>query len=359
MHPVDVHRLHLGAHHEARVLGHHVHHRLRRPDHAAQGVDGRAVDHAGRGRAQLEVVHLLDQGQPPLPQLDLAVFEVAQLADGGLAGLGDQPHPLDGDLGDLAAVLGDGGLGLARLALQRRVLALQRQHPGELGQALAIELVLDVDLLLEHVELGAGGLVHRHQAVVLLLDLGLALAELGDFLVADLERRLELLPLGVQQLGDLGIGDGALREIGRKDDALGQIALGGEARLAGEDLVPLAFDDAEFAALVVAGQLDQDLALLDLVAVAHEDALDHAALGMLDDLAVALDLDHAVGDDRAGDLGEAAPGAEAHQHEGEGGVAEDHEPPQLPAVGGFGRQLRGKGGHDWAASWPMRPATAA
>ena len=49
----------------------------------------------------------VDQRLALLAGLDLAELQVAQLVDRLLARLGGEPHPLDLDLGDLAAVLGD------------------------------------------------------------------------------------------------------------------------------------------------------------------------------------------------------------------------------------------------------------
>ena len=65
-------------------------------------------------RAQVELVDLVLERVPPLAQLDLAELEVAQLGDRLLAHLGVEPHQLDLDLGDLAAVLGDGRLAPGR-----------------------------------------------------------------------------------------------------------------------------------------------------------------------------------------------------------------------------------------------------
>ena len=84
---------------------------------ALQRVGGAAVDGARDRRAQVEPRHAVEDLPPLLAGLDLAELELAQLGDGVLARLGDEPHPLDLDLGDLAAVLGDIGLDLALGAL--------------------------------------------------------------------------------------------------------------------------------------------------------------------------------------------------------------------------------------------------
>ena len=111
-----------------------------------------------------------------LAQLDLAELEVAQLGDRLLAHLRGQPHQLDLDLGDLAAVLGDRGLDLAGGALQPRQLALRRQHPGHLGQALAQQRLLRAISLPISGRSGRWSRRQRLEALVLLGDLGLLLA---------------------------------------------------------------------------------------------------------------------------------------------------------------------------------------
>ncbi len=114
---------------------------------------------------------------------------------------------------------------------------------------------------------------------------------------------------------------------------------------------PLSLDDFELGAQRVAFELDQGLAGFDHVAVAHVDRGDDAAGKVLDDLAVAFDLDGAGRHDCAGDPREPAPDAEAEHEADQRRVPEQQERPQIPAFGGVV-------GHHWA-SGEMRPATAA
>ena len=86
-------------------------------------------------------------------QLDLAELDLAQLGDGLLALGGLELQLLDVDLDDAGAVLGDRGLGGALGALELGQLAAQRQHPGELGQALRHQRFLGRELLGDQVDL--------------------------------------------------------------------------------------------------------------------------------------------------------------------------------------------------------------
>jgi hypothetical protein len=90
----------------------------------------------------------------------------------------------------------------------------------------------------------------------------------------------------------------------------------------GEDLRQLAFHDRQFRAQEGAVEPDQNVARRDAISVSREDLAHHAAIGMLDHLALALDLDDTGRDDGAGDLGAHAPGADAAEHREDGGEAE-------------------------------------
>ena len=83
---------------------------------------------------------------------------------------------------------------------------------------------------------------------------------------------------------------------------------------------------------------------------------------MLDDLAVALDLDGAVGDHRARDPRHRPPAAEADDEEREGRVAEEDEGPEAPveaaAAGGL-RHRRGRRLRPGPGPRPARPAARA
>lgn len=173
--------------------------------------------------------------------------------------------------------------------------------------------------------------------------------------MVQLQPRLELLFLGLDDAGDAPVGQPALDEFGIEVDRLQPVAFGREAALAGEDLEPLALDDAELGDERRAVEAHQNVACGHLVAITGVDLGDDATVRVLDHLAVALDLDDARGDDGARDLRHSRPGTDAEDEEEERGVTHQQEVAVIPAVA-LGPGVGGPRCHDWV-SGAMRPAT--
>ena len=202
-------------------------------------------------RAQVEPGDLVGRASCALlAELDLAELELAQLGDRLLARLGGQPHPLDLDLGDLAAVLGDRGLDLARrcpAAAPARAAASARRV--SCGQALVEQRLLAGDLAARAGR--SASLVARLQrleALVLLGDLGLLLVELRLLLGLQLAagRRTAAAARAIS-VGDLRVVAARATSSGSKVIASSPSRSASSRLLRASDLEPLALDGVELA----------------------------------------------------------------------------------------------------------------
>ena len=138
-----------------------------------------------------------------LAQLDLAEFELAQLGDRLLAGFRDQPHQLDLEFGDLAAVLGEltprpgqrcpCSRASSRCGVSRRVIWVR---PWVISVCWA-----SISLVIRSTWSLVDGL-QRLEALVLLGDLRLLLFQLRRLVGLQLAPGVELLLLRLHQLGD-------------------------------------------------------------------------------------------------------------------------------------------------------------
>ena len=179
---------------ERRVLGDDIHHRLGRPDHnraMCRRSSHRPPPDTGARRSSRG--DLVDQRPGASRAASISRnSRVAQFGDRLLARLGGQPHLLDLELGDLAAVLGQRGFDLARRALQPCQLALRRQEPGHLGQGPCPSASSA-----RRSRAGSGSTcawvdaASASRTLVLLGDLLLLLIELRGLLALELEARAE------------------------------------------------------------------------------------------------------------------------------------------------------------------------
>ena len=267
------------------------------------GGDAGAEDGARDRRADVEPGETFGEVEAALVELEGGDLEVAEFGDGVLAALVARAEAFDVEARDTGAGFGDDGGEAAGLAFEAGGLAREFGDAGGLHEA-AVEEGGDVgEFVLHEGELAEGRGALGLRPFDLGFDLDLLFGDLVAFLrergAAGVEERLLARDLVGHVLGrDEGEGGGA-GEVGR----LRAVAFGFEPGAADVDLGELPFDDGEFGAEERAVEADEDLALIDAVAVAGEDLADDAAVGVLDDLPVACDLDHAARDDGAGDLG--------------------------------------------------------
>ena len=124
----------------------------------------------------------------------------------------------------------------------------------------------------------------------------------------------------------------------------------------------LGFQDGFLRAQPAVAEAQQHVALGHAVAVAHPDLAHRAALDVLDHLAVALDLDPAAGDDRAGDRGEHAPAHEADDEHHDAAEPEHQRPPGREVLAGRARRHGALSPINWlivAAICSSRPCAGA
>ena len=212
--------------------------------------------------------------------------------------------------------LGAHGLQFADLPVNCCRLAFQRQHTRRLGQTLLQKRALVGQFLPDQgaLRFGRDGLgADAFDLIVDLLGLGCQLIQ--RLLQRAAAGREQALLRGHQLRQRLLLG-GAVQQHLREGDRFAFVSLGLQPAATGEHFVVLPLDDGEFGAQQVAIQLDQHVTGTDLLALAHEDLVDHAPVRVLDDLAMLFDLDLAGGDDGTGDPGADRPSAEAcEQHE--------------------------------------------
>ena len=160
----------------------------------------------------------------------------------------------------------------------------------------------------------------------LLLELGDALLELGFLPEPGGAPELEQPLLGRHHPRHFRI-TGLVHQRCGEGDRVQCVALGGQAGLAGLELVEPAADNGEVRAQHRFIEAHEDVAGRDLRALPDPDLADDAAALVLNLLGAAVDDQHAGGDHRAGDLGERRPGedpADAQERRAQRG--EDEEP---------------------------------
>ncbi len=148
-------------------------------------------------------------------------------------------------------------------------------------------------------------------ALDLVSDLSAAFFKLLDLLIYRVLTCLEQTSLAFDQFGDVGAFTGHLQQDRIKPDLVGTIALCFKAPTPGHQFEQLPFGDQEFAAQQAGVQLDQRLPFNDGIALVHQNFRDHAAVQMLNDLAIAVHFQPARGDDCTGNRCLHRPGAEA------------------------------------------------
>lgn len=134
---------------------------------------------------------------------------------------------------------------------------------------------------------------------------------------------------------------GELGDLIRIGDAGEIVALGDEPGLAAEILRELRADDRKLGARLDIVEPEEDLAFLDLVALADRYRLDDASVAMLHLLQVLVDLDHALRDHGAVQRRGGGPAAATeHEQQGERRAGDDmaaqaevHAAPPLPLAG--------------------------
>ncbi len=242
-------------------------------------------------------------------------MQVAQFADGILAQGGAQPQDLDLGLGLLRLELCLAGQQLAPHAREPRRFTLQRQHPARLGEALVQQRLLVLQLATDQFELAVDRVDLRDGTVDLPLDLDDPLAQLAGLLGGGFGPGVEQLALAGDLVRDLRLDLGDRQQFWGEIHRVVAVALGPQPGLARHDLVKLALDDRQLRQQQRVVEAQHHVARLHLVAVLDKDFADHAPLGVLHGLPVALDLDHAHGDDGARQLRKHRPAADAqHQH---------------------------------------------
>ena len=166
----------------------------------------------------------------------------------------------------------------------------------------------------------------RGEADNLFVGLVDALAQLGFLPSARRAAQIEQLHLGRHNLRDVRHIDLAHEFLG-KLDALGAVALGRQARLAGGELGQSLGHDREIGARDGVVEPHQQVAGLDAVAVLDAQLADHAAGRVLDLLDVRFNDDRARRDQRAGDLDGGGPDADAERQENDDRNARDRVAP--------------------------------
>ena len=245
------------------------------------------------------------------------------------------------DLG--RAALGHGAVGsqLANRAFEPRDATLQVRNGDRLGQALGQQRLFVLQFGSQQGKLG-----------FLRPDLGPDAGHLGRDLLQPAAKLFELARLGVGAGGEkpaLPVDlRGNVRALGRQCQQIGRIAgltcavtLGLQPRLAGQRLVKLIFDDGEFRGQERAVERDQQIARRDRLRLGHRDRCDDAAIWVLHDLAVLLDLDQPRRHDGARDLCSQRPGAKAQHQRGQRDKAQRHRAARVKTLD----RRKGAGGH--------------
>src|SRR5215207_4262326 len=159
-----------------------------------------------------------------------------------------------------------------------------------------------------------------------ILELGDALAQLRLLAGAGAPAKLEQVLLAGERAGDVGVG-AAPEELAREDDLVDVVALGletGEPRL---QLVQALHHDGEVCLSDSLVEPHDDVAGLDLVAVADPQLADDAAGRVLDLLDVRIDHDEARCDHGARKLGRRRKPADAAGEQGHDGDPADEMAP--------------------------------
>jgi hypothetical protein len=192
--------------------------------------------------------------------------------------------------------------------------ALQLEQLGLAGETLLVELADVPELLADQSELLRLGLDLAFDADDLLAVLGDPLLENRNLAGQRLASGLEDVGLSFDDLARLGIA-APLQQAGGKTDLGQAVALGLETGLQRVGHHPAAVQELQAGPRRGVVEADQDLSGRDLLALAHQDLADDAALQVLHRLAVAVDADHAGRDGRALQGRQRRPADEAGQED--------------------------------------------
>src|SRR6056297_126679 len=210
--------------------------------------------------------------------------------------------------------------------------ALQLEKPLDLNEAL-VEKGLNIAKL----TLDEGQLTFEGR------ELGFRSLDLSPDLLLLFGKLLSFLPQGGasgHEKGALAL-DLLLEDIGRnqrefrkspKIQSVGPVALRIQPHPPREYLGDLAFDDGQLRAQKRPVEADEHIPRLDRIAVAGEDLADHAPVGMLDHLTLALDLHRARRNDGPCNLNADAPGTETTEKEEHSCKPHDQREPRAPSL---------------------------
>ncbi len=264
---------------------------------AADGVDRELMDRAGARRTQFDTLEVVVGGNAPFGQLGDLALDLAQF----LLGLGPQvlidTRDLQFDLGDLALGLRDLRGQLTFLTGEADGLTFEPVQPHDRGQSLFVELPDPLQFFGDDLRLACVCVELRAKTENFVLELGDPLGELRALAFARRTPRIEQPAFGGDDPLRLGIVRPA-GEICRNLQCVASVALGFEAPLATEKLIELAGDHLEIGARDGLVETDEQVALRNLVAFAHQDLADNAAGRMLHFLDVAIDDELARSDHR-------------------------------------------------------------
>ena len=143
----------------------------------------------------------------------------------------------------------------------------------------------------------------------LIVDLAAAFLELLDLAIDRFGTR-DIKPLlTIDQTRHIRIGRGHLKKLVFEDYSARLVALGLKSTAPGHQFKQLTFDNVQLRPEFNRIKSDQDSAFFDAVAFINQDLFDHTAIGMLDDLAIAIDFNPPARDDRASNVRRDSPGA--------------------------------------------------
>src|SRR5262245_24321268 len=311
---VDVLRRDLGLDHELVRLRHDLHDRLAIADDAAHRVHAELMHDAALRRPDIHALELILRRRHTLLELGDLALGFAQVLEHLGAEILIELQDLQLGLAVLGARAGDRRDELAALALEPRLVALQRHEALNADEVLLVELGHADQLLADELDLVFLGLLLRHQSGDLFVGLGDALAQLRALAGAATLARIEQLLLAGDGDGDAAFGPRVGHALLGEGSGLGFLAFGQQPRLARRQFIELRTHHAERRTRDRIVEPDHGLALLDHAAFLHDDLPDDAARRVLHLLDVRFDHDGAGADYGAGDVRAGGPAADdSHQ----------------------------------------------
>jgi hypothetical protein len=207
---------------------------------------------------------------------------------------------------------------MTAFALEPRLVALKLREAGNGNEILLIEVGDPDELLPDQFELGFLGRLLCRKAADLLVRLGDALAQLRALAGPRSPSGLEQPLLAGERRGDRRV-VAPVRQLGRKCDGGGLVALGEQPRFPRHQLVELGPHDTEGRSGHRIVEAQHDLAFLDLAALLGENLADDAAGRMLHLLDARFDDDGAGSDHGPRQMSGRRPAAHAaNQNDGDG-----------------------------------------